>query len=112
MSEILGCDGQKMCSVKKIESVEPFGSQIMIEMLTPQELLGTTLEVKEDAKLKDAPQAYVLKIGPKLPEDIGLKVGQRILFSGGFIPVPNCDGNHRQPGLIEYHTVKAILAEK
>jgi hypothetical protein len=84
---------------------------IMVELLNPQETLNTTLTVTENTKL-EAYQAYVLEIGPNVDTSkLGFKTGDRIALSGGFIPLPNYDRGERKMGLIEAHTIKAVLVE-
>jgi hypothetical protein len=73
----------------KIKSVEPTGSQILVELLTSQELLGTSMIVNDNtAANAGAPQGYVLKFGPTLAADNwGIKIGSRVLLQGSFVPV-------------------------
>jgi hypothetical protein len=97
----------------KIKSVEPTGSQILVELLTSQELLGTSMIVNDNtAANAGAPQGYVLKLGPTLNADNwGIKVGSRVLLQGSFVPVPKYNDNKRSQGLVEIHAVKALLEE-
>ena len=97
----------------KVKSVHPFGSTLLIEILNPDEVLGTNLFIQKEAKIGSAPQAYIVELGPKLTEDCGLKVGDRILVQGTFTPVDNT-GEHpdRMWGVLEMHNIKAILEEE
>lgn len=98
--------------VPKLKAVKPFGSTILVEMLNADEALGTKIYVNKDAQV-GAPQAYVLALGPKLAsEDVGLKVGDRVMLQGSYVPIPNFDGNKRQRGVVELHNVKAVLVEE
>jgi hypothetical protein len=99
--------------VPAVTAVKPFGSMIMIEYLTPEEMMGTKLYVKSSVSDKLAQQAYIVAFGPNLKaEDIGLNVGNRVIVTGGnFTPVPNVDGSTRVRGVTEVHNVKAVLAE-
>lgn len=111
MGSILTPSGEEASSVPPVTSVKPFGSTILIENLKPQEQLGTYLHVKEDADVGGAPQAYIVALGPKVSEDIGLKVGDRVIVQGTFIPVPNLSDNGRTRGIVEIHNIKAVLVE-
>lgn len=94
---------------------EPVGTQILVELLSSQEALGTRLHVEGKSNV-GAPQAYVLKIGPHVygeGKEGQIKVGQRILLSGNYTPVPEYPrDNERLLGLVEPHAVKAILFEQ
>ena len=94
----------------KIVSVKPTGSQIMVELLTAQEALGTNMIVNDQAEV-GSPQAYITAFGPGIKEDINLNIGDRVLLQGTFVPVPKFDNNPRRRGLVEIHNVKAVLEE-
>jgi len=111
MGSIVSANGEKISLVPSITEVVPFGSSILIEHLSAQELLGTELFVSDDTKVDGAPQAYILALGSKLTEDSGLKVGDRIVVQGTFVPMPRLANNDRVRGVIEVHNVKAILKE-
>jgi hypothetical protein len=97
-------------TLPKIVGVKPTGSQIMVEILTAQEALGTNMHVTDQAEV-GSPQAYITAFGPGLKEDVGLKIGDRVLLQGTFVPVPKFDNNPRRRGLLEVHNVKAVLEE-
>lgn len=98
--------------VPAIKSIEPVGMRILVEMLTPQEIMGTTLHVKSDADTKSPPQGYVLAIGPMLEADkYGFKAGDRVVLQGNFVPAPRLNNNERQRGLVEVHNIIAVLNE-
>jgi hypothetical protein len=98
--------------VPKIKSVRPFGSTILVEMLNADEALGTRMYIKQDASVSGAPQAYILAFGPKLnSEEAGLKVGDRVMLQGTFVPVPKYDNSTRNRGIVEIHNVKAVFEE-
>lgn len=111
MSSIVSANGEKISSVPSISEVVPFGSSILIEHLSAQELLGTELYVSEDTKVDGAPQAYIVALGSKLNEDSGLKVGDRVIVQGTFVPMPSLAHNGRVRGVVEVHNIKAILRE-
>jgi hypothetical protein len=94
----------------KIVGVRPTGSQILVELLTAQEALGTSMIVGDQSEV-GSPQAYILSFGPGLKEDVGLKVGDRVLLQGSYVPVPKFDESPRRRGLLEVHNVKAVLEE-
>lgn len=102
---------KKTKSAGTISGIQAVGSGLLVEMLTPQETLGSVVVVGENAKV-EAPQAYILDIGPQLDrEKWGFDVGSRVIFSGGFVPAPNYDRQVRQRGIIDPHSVKAVLQE-
>ncbi len=85
-----------------IKQVRPMGSSVLVEMLNPDEALGTTLFVREDAKTGQPPQGYVLALGPSLKsDDCGIKPGDRVLLQGTFVPVPEFDSSSRKRGIVE-----------
>lgn len=106
---IEGPNGESLSHVPSIKAVKPCGSCILVEMLNPDEALGTKLYVKDDADC-GAPQAYIVALGPKLETDL-VKVGDRVLLQGTYVPVMNYDGHHRKRGVVEIHNIKAILEE-
>ena len=100
--------------VPAISGVHPVGSQILVELLTPQEILGTSLHLNEGAKtVSGAPQAYVLEVGPAVDPNYGVKTGDRVVLQGTFVPLPEAAslGGHRPKACIDPHTIKAILVE-
>ena len=100
--------------VPKVVGVSPVGSQILVEMLSSQEILGTTLSIKENAVVGSAPQAYIKSIGPNVDLEVwNFKVGDRVLLQGNYVPAPKFDGNaKRLMGLVEPHNIKAVLVEE
>lgn len=99
-------------SVPKLKGISPAGSTILIEMLNADEALGTRLYVKDNTDV-GAPQAYILAFGPNVKQDeVHLKVGDRVLLQGTFVPAPNYNNNKRQSGLVEIHNIKAVLHEE
>lgn len=107
--------------VPKIVGLKACGSQILVELLNEEEILGTSLQIigsggsatpwRKEA-IDGAPQAYVLDLGPMVNESWGVKVGDRIMFStSAFIPAPNYDKYVRARGTIDPSAVKAVLRE-
>ena len=111
MSNIVDCTGNKIVkNLPKVVDAEPFGSMVLVEHLTAQEILGTSLEVGDSTQV-GSPQSYVLKLGPKVPEYAGIKAGDRVLLQGTYVPVPDYGESERERGLVEMHNIKAILIE-
>jgi hypothetical protein len=95
-----------------VKGVLPCGAQVLLEVLTPQELMNTTLSVGTNADPKVPLQAYVRAAGPAFKSaDWGFKVGDRVLLSGTGVMAPNWNENHRDSFLMEPHAVKAVLPE-
>lgn len=98
--------------VPKVSGVTPVGSQVFIEILNKDEVLGTKLTLPNNQEVTDTPQAYILALGPGItPEDWGFNVGDRVMFSGGFVASPAFDDSRRVKGTIEPHSIKAVLKE-
>jgi len=116
--KILDSDGQVATkTMPSITGVNPCGSQILVELLTAQEALGTVLHVDESASVNGAPQGYVVSLGPKVPSDLGFKKGDRVTLNGNYTPVPegqkfNRENSHRPWILIEPHQIKAVFVEE
>lgn len=104
--------------VPNIVGIRPCGNSILIELLNEDEMIGTTLHLpqgmsaKGEGKLMDAPQAYVLDVGPTFKsDDWGFGVGDRVMLTGSLTPAPNFDKSKRKKGTVEPHFVKAVLLE-
>lgn len=73
-------------ALPKIKSVAPFGSKILVETLRDDEIIGSALYLgsgKGTGMSADgAPQAYIIKLGPQVPADVGLQEGMRVYWSG------------------------------
>lgn len=95
----------------KVKSVKPFGSKILVEILNGNETLGTNLHVGK-TQAEGAPQAYIIDMGSGLKEDCGLKIGQRIYWTGKGTEVkdPNTT-NNRIRALLEVSNILAIIEE-
>jgi len=112
MSIIEGVDGTPISTVPNPTSVQALGTQVLVETLSAQEALGTGLYVQDDTKV-GAPQGYVLGVGPKVADDWGFRVGDRVIVTGNFTPVPEIKASksERMMILVEPHQVKARLVE-
>jgi hypothetical protein len=115
---ILGVDGEVATkAIPVITGVNPCGSQILVELLTAQEALGTILHVDSSASVNGAPQGYILALGPKVATDLGFKQGDRVTLHGNYTPVPegqkfNRTNSHRPWILVEPHQIKAVFIEE
>ena len=103
--------------IPDITGVVPAGSCVLVELITSQEMRGTTLFMPEEAKDKEeCVQGYILSIGPKVPADYGFKVGDRVMLQGHQAnPVPEFrpkGGNGRKLNLVEPHMIRAVLTEE
>jgi len=99
--------------VPKVKAVHPFGSKILVEALKASEVLGTTLAVDGiNSDTGDAPQAYIIELGPSVPEDSGLEVGQRVYWEGKGMAVkdPRAEED-RVRALLEISNIRAIIEE-
>jgi len=104
-------DEPKECGT--VINVKPVGSQILVEILTPQEMAGTNLLLTEKADLKVPLQGYVRAIGPLCKAgDFGFKINDRVLISGTGVKAPNYDHSHRDRYFMEPHAIKSVLIEK
>jgi hypothetical protein len=104
-----------MVKLPAISGVHPIGSQVLVELLTPQEIMGTSLHINSESKtLNGAPQAYVLEVGPAVDPNWGIRTGQRVVLQGTFVPLPEAAslGSHRPKATVDPHTIKAILVEE
>lgn len=109
-------------SVPKIKSIKPCGSQVLVELLTAQEALGTNLIVEGDSSTikNGAPQGYILDLGPRVAKDHGFNIGDRVTLTGNYTPLPETslttesgkEKKYDRPWiLIEPQQIKAVLYE-
>lgn len=114
---ILGIDGNEVSSrpsVPKVKAVHPYGSKILVECLNNKELIDTNLFIPDDTAPSDAPQAYILELGPQVDEASGLEVGQRVYWEGKGLAVndPRSEKSGRVIALLEIHNVRGIIEEE
>lgn len=110
--KIVGVDGEEFCSIPAVADVRPCGSQVLIEMLTAQELMNTTLKLRDGTDPKVPMQGYVRAVGPNFNESWGFKVGDRVLISGSGVLAPSaCSKAGRDSFLMEPVSVRAVLVE-
>jgi hypothetical protein len=111
MSNLTDAEGNVLSNVPSIKNIVPTGRGVLVEMLTAQEALGTSLVVQDDVQF-GAPQAYILQMGPHVEgKDFGMKVGDRVLLQGTFVPLPEYDDSHRPKGIVQPENIKAIIEE-
>ena len=113
-STIVGASGETLKSTcPRMSAVHPFGSTVLIELLTAEDLNETSLHLPENTVVDDgAPQAYIVELGPKVANDSGLEVGQRIYWNGTCIPVNDPRANGRVRGFLEIHQIKGLIEEE
>ena len=110
---IVGASGEELKTCcPPMKAVHPMGSLVMIELLGAEDLNNTSLHLPDNTVVDDgAPQAYIVELGPKVAEDSGLEVGQRIYWQGNCIPVNDPRGK-RVRGLLEIHQIKGLIDEE
>ena len=110
---ILNADGSEaVVRLPKIVAAHPTGSKVLIECLKADEVLGTDLVINDNADIGGAPQAYIVELGPSVPEDSGLAVGQRVYWEGKGVAIDDPRAEHgRVRALLEIHNIKAIIEE-
>lgn len=105
--------------VPLVSKVKAAGTQILVEKIDEEELLPpTTLTIPDGSAFKnngEAYQGYIRDIGPRVDEEMGFKVGDRIAFSGFAVPLP-AHGPYKGSSkrdwiLLEPHAIRAILEE-
>lgn len=92
-----------------IKAIIPVGNQVLVERLTESELSTSSLHLTGGEKSSN--QGYVLALGPQVNREYGIKVGDRVLLQGNFVPVPNFDDSKREKNLLLPDYIKAILVE-
>ncbi len=96
----------------KIKAIHPYGAKLLVEILRGDEILGTNLHIGEKTDIGGAPQALIIEMGPCVPAEAGLQVGQRIYWSGKGTQIedPNTE-NKRVRALLEINNILAIIEE-
>lgn len=99
--------------VPKITNLKPAGSQLLVETLTLQELANTPISISDKTDLKVPMQGYIRAHGPLARmEEWGLKIGDRVIISGGGVLAPNYDDCERDRYLMEPTAIKCVLIEE
>ena len=98
--------------IGRVTEVQPIGFNVLVEMLTANEILNTKFALAENTTSGEAPQGYVLAVGPAVEaEKFGFKAGDRVLLQGNYVPVPDYGDSDRKKGLVQPHDIKAVLVE-
>ena len=95
--------------MSKVTECSPCGYQVLLELLTAQEMLSTKIIVNEPKQTRDF-QAIVLATGPMLKEEYGFKVGDRVLLSGSGVPVPDYNNSGKDKVLMDPQSIRAVLS--
>ena len=106
---LVGVNTQK--KAPKIKAVHPFGSKILVEVLSAEETIQTSLFVSETAMDEGAPQAYIIEVGPGVSPETGIKVGQRIYWSGKGTSI-NDPRSKKIRALLEVHNIQGLIEEE
>jgi co-chaperonin GroES (HSP10) len=99
----------KTKELRKIKKIVPVGNQVLVERLKVSELSPSSILSVNSEEYSN--QAIVLAIGPMAPKDYGVKVGDRVVLQGSFVPFL-LDGDDRQKNLIFPDMIKAVLIEE
>jgi hypothetical protein len=96
--------------------VRPTGNNVLVEILTEQEVMGTRLTVNTRQRQPgrdEAFQAYVLAVGPSVKKnDWGFDVGDRVVLSGMAVPLPKYGPNPQEARdrvMVEPHTIRGVV---
>ena len=97
--------------MKTPKSARPLGHQVLVELLTAQETLGTSLMIETECKV-DTPQGYVVAVGKMVPPDFEVKVGDRVFLSASDVVMPPVKSeNGRQLCCMSYNGIKGVLED-
>ncbi len=102
-----------MKEVGVINEVIPCGNYILLELLTPQEMMGTDLYVPEGKKERIvASQGYVVSVGPQVNlEQWGFKIGDRVFISGNVVEAPKVSKKERIKLTLLPDHIRGVLKE-
>ncbi len=99
-------------SLPKIVGIKPIMSQVLVEHLNAQEVSGVKNLILNEKSDYGSNQAIVLAVGPGVkPDDVGFKVGDRVMLQGTFVPMPNYDGG-REKSIVEIHSIKGVVVQE
>ena len=104
-----------MSETGKVVDCKPCGNQVLIELLTTQEMANTKLILNNtNKKLGAEYQAIVLAVGPQVNfESFGFKIGNRVVLSGNAVPAPEYGPEtEREKVLVDPTAIKAVLVCK
>ena len=115
MSKIFAdCGG--ISTVPPIKNVKPLGTCVYVDVLSAQESMGTNLDLPGSTEVR-VNEAYVLDVGPRVPKEHGLEVGQRVFISGPIVFGPDYqdykyDTDGRKRGMVDYSAIKGLSIEE
>lgn len=96
----------------KITDIKPIGSQVLVELLSAQEAIGTLITIGGSSTDTGAPQGYVIATGQNLDaKSWGFKIGDRVLLQGKHVPLPSIPAWKRDRSLVEPSMIKAVIEE-
>ena len=103
-------------AVPKVVGCRPVGSQVLVEHLTDNEMLGTSLSLPSGKTSggNEVQQSIILDYGPGFdPKNWGYDKGDRVMVVGSYNPVPKLrPDQEREMGIIEPHNVRAVLIQE
>lgn len=99
-------------ALKKVTGARAVTSKIIVEHIPAKETFDTKLIISDDVEDSGPPQAFIIDMGPGIKsEDVGFKVGDRVVLSGKYVPIPQLPGVSRPRGIVEIHDIKCVLTE-
>lgn len=106
---VVNASGEKLVPVlPQIKDIRPTGNMVLIKAIRDAELESSPIFVQGQEKMSR--QAYVLALGPQVNPDNGIKVGDRVLIQGSYVPGPeHFDEMYR---LVLPDMIKAVLIDK
>lgn len=111
--EIPVADEKPKTVVPQVKGLKVTGSQILVELLTEQEMTSSLLHIPVAEKQPQVPrQGYIVAVGPRFKtEDYNFGLGDRVIISGSGVLAPNYDKSERERFIMEPHVVKCVLEE-
>src|SRR5687768_5722537 len=110
---ILTPAGEYRPALPKASGVHPFGSKILVEVLRGDEIMGGSIIVSEKTQADGAPEPYIVELGAQVDEKSGLKVGQRIYWTGRGTEVKDPrETKGRVRALLEISNILAVIDEE
>lgn len=112
-NKLVGATGEELSTkAPEIKAVHPFGSKILVEVFNDEELIVTSLVLHANAKYEGTPQARIVELGPNVPADAGLAVGQRVYWTGKGTSVEDPRAvNERVRAMLEVSNILGLIEE-
>lgn len=115
MSTLVLGNNSSVSDLPTINSIEPYGGFVYVEVLSAQETLRTKLKLTGSTTVP-VNEAYVLAVGPQVPQVYGLEVGHRVFIDGGITFAPNYSDytwseDGRKRGMVLYTSIKGRSVE-